>query len=247
MKPVKVPKDFNIIAHRGASGYAPENTLPAFTLAKKMGISDIELDTQISTDGIVVVCHDKTLERYNHGDNNIENFSSEVLLKLDMGKWFSSDYKETRMLTLEHLLTSFGSDFNYHIELKGESEKLPNAVYKLVKKANLLNCTIFTSFSYEQLVRMHQISSNCRLGWLVDVKSFNEKIISKSKDINLFQLCPRADLVTKLMVQEGKSIVSEIRSWGLQGSPSQVHALIHNTVNTGCDGMTINWPDWAVY
>ena len=61
MLPIPVPPDFRIIAHRGASAYAPENTKPAFGFAQRMGISEVELDTQLSADGMVVLCHDLTL------------------------------------------------------------------------------------------------------------------------------------------------------------------------------------------
>jgi len=62
--PISVPENFRIIAHRGASAYAPENSAAAFKLAYEMGINEFEMDTQICNDGIVILCHDKTLDRY---------------------------------------------------------------------------------------------------------------------------------------------------------------------------------------
>ena len=73
--PIKDPPNFRIIAHRGASAYAPENTASAFQLADRMGIREVELDTQLTTDGEVVLCHDTTLERYGHGSAVVEEMS----------------------------------------------------------------------------------------------------------------------------------------------------------------------------
>ena len=64
--PIKVPRDFRIIAHRGASGYAPENTLAAFRLAEKMGVKEVELDVWLSKDNHIVLCHDGALDRYGY-------------------------------------------------------------------------------------------------------------------------------------------------------------------------------------
>jgi len=247
MQPIEVPTDFRVIAHRGASAYGPENTLPAFALAKQMGAAEVELDTQLSNDGIVVLCHDKSLKRYNHGDKEVEKLPSQVLLKLDMGSWFSPDFRGTCMASLDQLFAEFGGDFIYHIELKGKAANLPRSVYEIVDKTGLLDRSIFTSFSLEKLIRMREISADCRLGWLVDVESFDDDILQQSEELRLFQLCPRADSVTSEMVQRGHSAVSEIRAWGVGGEPQRVRALIRKVVDCGCNGMTINWPDWVTH
>jgi len=242
--PIEVPTNFRIIAHRGASAYAPENTHPAFALAKKMGIKEVELDTQLSTDGVVVLCHDVTLERYGQGAEAVETLPSEALLSLDMGSWFSPYFfSGTPMLTLDKLLAEFGASFLYHIELKGQSPALPAAVFKLVEKRELLARSIFTSFSFDQLIRMREVSADCRLGWLV--RSFDGDTFKKAGELELFQLCPRADRVAREVVEQGRDAVREMRAWGLRGEPREVRALIRQVLESGCDGMTINWPDWV--
>ena len=85
MFPIAVPDSFRIIAHRGASGYAPENTVAAFDLAREMGAVEVETDTQLTTDGAVVLCHDHNLDRFGHPDRVVETSSSQELMNLDMG------------------------------------------------------------------------------------------------------------------------------------------------------------------
>ncbi|NKB66638.1 MAG: hypothetical protein GKR89_06220 [Candidatus Latescibacteria bacterium] len=244
MNPTVVPQNFRVIAHRGASAYAPENTAPAFQLARKMSITEVELDTQLSTDGVVVVCHDTTLQRYGHGDTDVEDLSSGELLSLDMGSWFSPfSFSGTPMMTLAQLLDDYGDDFIFHIELKGKAADLAAAVYSEVAPRDLLPKSIFTSFAIEQLARMREVSSGCRLGWLV--QSFDQAILEQASELDLFQLCPRADLVSTELVEKGRQAVPEVRAWGMSGKPQEVRAKIQKVVESGTDGMTIDWPDWV--
>jgi len=244
--PITVPDGFRIIAHRGASAYAPENTAAAFRLAVEMGAEEIELDAQLSTDGVVVLCHDPTLERYGHGDKVVEEMSSRDLLGLDMGSWFSPHrYAGEKMATLEGLFGDFGDRLTYHVELKGKAKDLPDCVHNIIERHGLAARCVITSFCYDRLAEMRRLSPGIRLAWLVN--EFDDDTLAKSRAIGLFQLCPRADAVTAAMAQTGRSAVSEIRAWGVSGAPRRVIGLIDDVVAAGCDGMTINWPDWVVH
>ena len=98
--PVHVRRGFRIIAHRGASGYAPENTMIAFQLAERMGATEFELDVQFSKDKQVVICHDSVLTRYGHSDLRLADLTLSELLKLDMGSWFSPFFYRGEPITL---------------------------------------------------------------------------------------------------------------------------------------------------
>lgn len=246
MRPIEVPSDFCVIAHRGASGYAPENTMPAFSIAKDMGATHVELDTQLSTDGVVVLCHDEKLARYGHGRRKVEKLASNVLLQLDMGAWFSEEFKGTRMLTLEELLSTCGRDFTYHIELKGAGEGLSCAVHEVVEKAGMMDSVIFRSFSLQHLTRMRELSVGCRLGWLFKKGVSRKEITRQAERLSLFQLCPHVKAVDKKMVDHGLTVVSKIWAWGLGTDPERIEAGVRKLVEAGCDGTTINWPDLLV-
>jgi glycerophosphoryl diester phosphodiesterase len=118
--PIPVPANFRIIAHRGASAYAPENTHAAFVLTQRMGVSEVELDTQLTVDGKIALCHDSTLERYGHGARVVEQMSWGELAALDLGSWLSPFlFAGERMITLDDLFVTYGDVFTYHVEIKG--------------------------------------------------------------------------------------------------------------------------------
>lgn len=244
--PIRFANTFRIIAHRGASGYAPENTRAAFDLALKMGIREIELDTQLSSDGQVVLCHDRTLERYGHGPRVVEELSWVDLQDLDMGSWFSPFlYRGERMLSLEALFETYGTSFIYHVELKGQAGWLPEKVACTIDRHSLEPYCIITSFALESLLVMKRIRPALRLGWLVH--QVDTETLARAHDLELFQLCPHAPQVDKTLVIRAGSVVPEVRAWGVNGAPAEVLGLIRQVRDAGCHGMTINWPDWVCH
>ena len=93
-----------LIAHRGASKYAPENTMSAFVLAYQMGSRHIECDVVFCADKVPIVMHDHKLERTTNGTGKVDAASFEYIQSLDAGSWFSDEFLGTRVLSLEELL-----------------------------------------------------------------------------------------------------------------------------------------------
>ena len=89
-------------AHRGASAYAPENTLEAFRLAAEMGADGVELDVQLSRDGELVVAHDETIDRVSNGTGYIKDYTLAQLKKLSFNRLFP-DFKDARIPTLKEV------------------------------------------------------------------------------------------------------------------------------------------------
>lgn len=247
--PIPVPAHFRIIAHRGASAYAPENTMAAFALAERMGGGEVELDTRLTKDGVVALSHDGTLARYGHGNRTVEEMTWEALAALDMGSWFSPFlYGGEKMVHLGQLFERFGDRLTYHVELKGDRPELAAAVHGLIESFGLADSCVITSFSYDLLVAMRQQSGTLRLGWLV--RGIGAEEIERAAALALFQLCPKAEIVTPAMVTAARQVVAEVRAWGLLGDAIRTQAgdiigLIDRVLAAGCDGMTINWPDWV--
>ena len=173
------------------------------------------------------------------------------LATLDMGSWFSPYlHHAKRMLTLHDLFAAFGDKLVYHVELKGQATPaaLAAATHRAITEHTLRDACIITSFAYTSLQAMRRLDATLRMGWLV--QAIDEETVAKAKALDLYQLCPRADLVTGDMVTQARAVVTEVRAWGLLGTTTagqaaEVQALIHNVLTAGCDGMTINWPDWV--
>src|SRR5689334_8396777 len=95
-----------VIAHRGASGTAPENTLPAFRRAEELGADMVELDVQLTRDGHPVVIHDRTLDRTTSGHGAVRRRSLDEISTLDAGAWFGRSFAGTRVPRLEEVLSA---------------------------------------------------------------------------------------------------------------------------------------------
>lgn len=244
MLPIPAPANFRVIAHRGASAYAPENTLAAFALAAKMGSAEIELDAQLTSDGQVVLCHDETLSRYGHGPRPVESMTLAELHTLDMGSWFSPFlFGGERMLTLDALFQHFGDRFVYHVEIKGRAPGLVQAVAALIAAHGLAERTVVTSFDHNALAQMHALAPALRLAWLVD--HCDEATLAQARRLPLYQLCPEAETITPAGVQAARTGAPQVRAWGLTGTRTQTIQRIHQVIAAGCDGMTLDWPDWV--
>jgi glycerophosphoryl diester phosphodiesterase len=159
--PVAVPAGFRIIAHRGASGYAPENTLAAFSLAQKMGATEIEFDLQYSRDQQFMVCHDRVLDRYGYPGRKVADLTCAELSDLDMGSWFSPfHFCGEPMVRFEDLLSGFGDAFTYHAEIKEPAPGLMDAILTLLAKHETTARTIITSFHFDAVMEMRDMAPN---------------------------------------------------------------------------------------
>src|SRR5262245_14980881 len=110
-----------VIAHRGASSYAPENALAAFDLALDMGARHLEFDVQASADGHLVVIHDDTLARTTNGTGAVSGLTLDALRSLDAGAWFRPEFAGERIPLLTEVLERYGGRAHLHLEIKGRT------------------------------------------------------------------------------------------------------------------------------
>jgi hypothetical protein len=106
---------FTLIAHRGCSARAPENTFAAFELAVREGYSSVETDVQLSADGACFVLHDESLGRVNDGHGLVSQWSADYLRTLDAGSWFDASFKGERIPLLEELLQRYRGRLHLHL------------------------------------------------------------------------------------------------------------------------------------
>lgn len=158
-----------IYGHRGASEYAPENTLEAFQLAYDMGADGIEFDVQMTKDGYLVVAHDEEISRVSNGKGFIRDLTLKELRQFNFNKTHQQ-YGEIKIPLLSEVLEHFRLNNIYlNIELKnnifsyaGMEEK----VLDLVKKYKVLGQTIFSSFNHGSMLEVRRIEPNAKVALL---------------------------------------------------------------------------------
>ena len=107
------------IAHRGASGYAPENTLAAFRRAVAQGATFIETDLHLTRDAHFIALHDETVDRTTNGQGHVHQMALSEIRRLDAGSWFASEFMSERIPTLDEILDfSKKNDVVFYLELK---------------------------------------------------------------------------------------------------------------------------------
>lgn len=159
------------IAHRGASGHAPENTLAAVQLAMDMGADMIEIDLHFSRDGEAIVIHDATLDRTTNGSGQVKEFTTEELQKLDAGSWFDEKFEGERLPTLGEVLALIDGKVQILIELKqGKSGRYPGLekrTIELVNQYGARDWAVLQSFEDETVIELRRQDPNLEVHKLI--------------------------------------------------------------------------------
>lgn len=223
-------------AHRGASSYAPENTLSSFRKAIELGANGIELDLQKTKDDKIVIFHDDFIDNKSDGKGKIEDYSYQELYNLDFGSWFDNKYKGEHIVLFEDFAKEFlNKDLTYAIELKVigiEKETL-----EIIKKYSKRDNVYITSFIFEALENMRKINNNIKLSWLIDEK-ISSNNVNKLLSINGSQICPQAKFVTSEDILLAKNNNIGVRLWGVLNED-----IMKKVYNLDIEGMTVNFPD----
>ena len=164
-----------ITGHRGAAALAPENTLISIQKAAEAGVSWVEIDTQLSADGIPVVFHDETVNRCTDGKGKIADLTLAQLKSLDAGSWFGAEFSGEKIPTLSEALdTCLAHDLTLNLELKIHHDEhtapLVNAVVALIKEKGFpIEKLLFSSFQKQALELCQQQMPEVRRGFICEV------------------------------------------------------------------------------
>ncbi len=164
----ELPKPI-IFAHRGASAYAPENTMAAFRLAAQQGVEAIELDAKLSFDGEVIVIHDATVDRTTNAKGEVRQFSLLDFQKMDAGSHFSEEFRGEPVPALRQVFEELGGKLYINVELTNYAtprDPLPEKVAELVRQYHLEDWVLFSSFNPINLWRIRRLLPKCPVGIL---------------------------------------------------------------------------------
>ncbi len=160
-----------IFAHRGASAYAPENTLASFELAIQQGADAIELDAKLSADGHAIVFHDSTVDRLTNEKGRVQDLTLARLRALEVGSSFSPKFHGEKIPLLEEVFESFSKRIIINVELanhKTPDDHLVETVCMLVKKFNIQKRILFSSFHPRSLAKAQALLPEVPRGLLAN-------------------------------------------------------------------------------
>jgi len=165
-----------VIAHRGISAKAPENTLAAFSLATKSnGIDMVELDVRLSSDDQVIVLHDRTLQRTSTGNGAARNYSYAEITQFNAGSWFHPSFSRERIPTLRSVLELVRGKRWVNIELKSDflhKERrgvLEEKILQVVRECGMLQHVMFSSFDHHLITNLKRINAGSTTGVLYNL------------------------------------------------------------------------------
>ncbi len=181
-----------LIAHRGASAYAPENTLAAFRLALEMGAKAMEFDVHQTRDHELVVIHDADLRRVARRRAKVADLTWRELFALDVGSWFDPAFAAERVPRLQDVFDLAGSEVELHIELKNGSSVYPGIeerVVDLIQRRRAWRRCVVSSFDHAALYAARSLDERLRLGYLLGLTgmraAYREMAELKAESLNI--------------------------------------------------------------
>ena len=231
MTPARQPM---VIAHRGASAYAPENTLAAFRLGLEMGAQGLETDVRLTREGVPVLMHDERVDRTTDGHGRVADLTLGEVRRLDAGPWFGPRWAGERVPTLTEFLDEFGGRTYMALELKADG--LEELVAGEIRRRGLVELVTVTAFERERLERLLRRFPSARTGHLA--VNFTVGALRRLVADGIRQACPRATEIDQETVDVAHALGLEVRAWGVGSEEAMRSAL-----DAGVDGMTVNWPD----
>lgn len=227
-----------VIAHRGASGNAPENTLAAFKKAIALGATFIETDLQLSRDAHFVAIHDDTLNRTTNGQGAVHDMTLTELRRLDAGSWFGSEFAGERIPTLEEILEfSKKNDVVFYLEIKSSGTwGGEHALISALRESSEIPRVVAISFDAAIVLNLRKIEPTLMTGLLYDGQIENP--LDKAVDIGARQFLVRGDLVTPTMIADARKKDLQVVCWTVN-HPAHMRML----AAAGVDGIMSDYPD----
>ena len=229
------------IAHRGASGQAPENTMAAFRLAAKFGVRNIETDLRLTKDKRVVAIHDSTLRRTASLAKRVSSLSLREIQKLRAGKWFAPrgrQFRRERIPSLQELLRfASAHGVTFFLELKTlPGRGLEEAVVHAIHAAKAARRVIVISFHDKALRTITALDPAIQTGLLDN--TVHREIILMALACGAKHVLARADRVTA-------KLIGEIREAGLKSIAWTVNdpARMQELIRAGIDGIITDFPE----
>lgn len=223
-----------ITAHRGSSVTAPENTIPAIEKAMEEMADSVEIDVQMTSDGVIVLGHDASLKRVAGVNRSIASMTFAQLEQLDVGSWFSKSYEGTRIPALSEVLELCSQKIGLNIEIKyvGKNSELPEKTAEMIKAYGMENQCVVTSTNLPYLRRVKAVLPEVRTGYIISAAYGN---FYSSEDIDFISI--HSGFVTSALMQNAHEQGKAVYAWTVN-SKSELERL----TLLGVDGIITDRP-----
>lgn len=206
-----------VFGHRGASAYAPMNTIPAFELAAEQGADGIELDVHRSKDGHAVIVHDFTVDHTTDGSGRVDSMSLAELKSLDAGAFFNASFAGVRIPTLNEVFEAVGQRLYINVEIKSESattDGVEQLVAAVIAQYNMQSRVIVSSFNPLALQRFRQIMPDVAIGFLyapdmpIDTQSLMRQLNLPHEALH-----PYHEMIDASYIQQAHEAGQRVNTW----------------------------------
>jgi len=234
-----------VFAHRGASKVAPENTLPAFEAAVRMGADGVELDVQYSSDGALVIFHNPRLNATTNGEGRVTSHTLAELRELDAGSWFDPQFAGTRIATLDEVLDLLKGKLLVNIEIKALDSAtmgLGADVVKAVRDHDMVDQVVISSFNPLALRRAKVAGPEIEAGLLLapDLPGWTRWAFTRSYS-KANGLHPELPMVDAAYMAQAARLKLPVRVWTVN-EPDDMQRMI----DLGVDAIITDYPDRLV-
>jgi len=232
--------DLMIFAHRGASHILPENTVPAFKKAIRLGANGLELDVHLTKDGYPVVIHDEKLNRTTNGKGLVKNHTLKEIRGLSAGAWFHERYSHYKIPTLEEIfIKASGFPILLNIEMKNvfiRYDDMEKKIIRLIHKYSLQDRVILSSFNPESLKLVSKLDKKVATGFLYFGKL--DDPWAMALEIGAHTIHPPIDSLTREFVKKS-------HAYGFLVCPYHVNRWRQINLALDCqvDGMITMYPE----
>ncbi|MDC7954976.1 glycerophosphodiester phosphodiesterase [Fusobacterium simiae] len=231
-----------IFAHRGASGYAPENTLTAIKKAIEMKADGIEIDIQLTKDGKIVVMHDWKVDRTTTGRGYVYELDFKYIRSLDAGQWYTKDFIGEVVPTLEEVLDILPNDMILNIEIKDIARKHSNIEEKMLevlkKYPEKFDNVIVSSFHHDKIRKLQELEPKLKLALLTDSEFIEIEKYLSTNGLNSYSYHPEINLISKETVEILHKNGVKVFVWSVNKEED-----LDYLVKIGVDGVITNYPD----
>jgi glycerophosphoryl diester phosphodiesterase len=226
-----------VMAHRGASAAAPENTIAAVQIAIDSGAQWVEIDVQETADGHVAVIHDSDLKKIGGSALTVAGSTLEQLQQVDIGSWFGAEFADQRIPTLEEVLLLCKGRIGVNIELKyyGKQVRLEQRVAEIVERTGMMEQVMFMSLSYDGIQVLHGLRPEWKVGLLSSVA------LGRLAELDVDFLALNGRAASRTLIRQAHKMGKQVMVWTVN-DPVAMASMI----GRGADALITDEPELAV-